>query len=235
MNLTSLLDRIAGHQRQRADARKADFRKLVRQVADGTEPDAGTVDQVLADNRRTVDDLRTAVQQLIERRRLRAEIDRVPQLQKERDELERRIVTANDVLAQAEQLNEETLAPLAARVDQIRDLLTSADRSKEKLQHTCVDEELQAERSELQAMLDELNTRRTDCETQARELRSAAKSDHDEVHFTRTPLQRENLEKRADRRDTKAKSLEHEAAGLQKQIIKTERRLESLHELMLEP
>ena len=46
-------------------------------VADGTEQNAGTVDRVLADNSRSVDDLRSAVEQRIERRRLWAEIDRV--------------------------------------------------------------------------------------------------------------------------------------------------------------
>ena len=46
-------------------------------VADGTEQNAGTMDRVLADNSRSVDDLRSAVEQRIERRRLWAEIDRV--------------------------------------------------------------------------------------------------------------------------------------------------------------
>ena len=48
-----------------------------RPVADGTEQNAGTVDRVLADNSRSVDDLRSAVEQRIERRRLWSEIDRV--------------------------------------------------------------------------------------------------------------------------------------------------------------
>jgi hypothetical protein len=62
MSLTSLFEKIAGKQKQRAKARVNDFRALVRSIGTGQEPDADQVERVLSDAGRSLDDLRDAVE-----------------------------------------------------------------------------------------------------------------------------------------------------------------------------
>jgi uncharacterized protein YegL len=67
MSLTTLLDKIADRHHERQQNRKANYRSLVAAIADGREPDPELVDQILADNGKKLNDLRTAVELLTKR------------------------------------------------------------------------------------------------------------------------------------------------------------------------
>jgi hypothetical protein len=88
MNLTTLLDKIAGRQEERQQAREADFRQLVVEITDGQEPDADEIEHVLDFSEKTLDDLREEVGLLQHRRNLKSMADRASEFEKERVRIE---------------------------------------------------------------------------------------------------------------------------------------------------
>jgi len=104
MSLMTLLDKIAGPHQERQQTRKADYRSQVATITDGKEPDPELVDQVLTDNGKTLDDLRTAVELLIKCRELRQAVDQQAKLMKEREQIDRQLQQAGDELTAAHQL-----------------------------------------------------------------------------------------------------------------------------------
>ena len=234
MNLTTLFDSISHKQKQRLNARVANYRSLVKQVADGKDPDADEVDRVLTDNDKTVDDLRTAVELLLKRRELRRALDQKPKLAKERKQIEQQLEKANQQLELAETRHTEITDPLYVRLEEIRLAKTEADRALQELERTCDDEDLIAGLEAVSEQLKTLHTHRARCEKESRELRSSAESDRQETRFV-TQTRAEDLRERADRRDARAQEMETELPGLRKQISKAEAREKAIREQMLAP
>jgi chromosome segregation ATPase len=234
MNLNTLLDKIAGRHQQRQQARKADFRSLVAQVADGKEPDADEVDRILRDNGKTLDDLRAGVEVLLKRRALRQALDQKPKLAKERERIEREIEDANRQLEEAETRHNDVTNPLFARLEEIKHGMNETIRAAQELERTCDDEGLLAERQAVWMQLKELNTRRSRSEMEINNLRSGAKSDRQETQYV--PKSRaEEYAARADRRDARAQELEAELPDLRRQISDAEAREKAIRDRMLEP
>ena len=235
MNLNTLFDKIAGRHHQRQHARKADFHKLVQHVADGKEPDDEFVDRVLLENDRTLEDLRGAVDLLSKRRGLRRTIDGLPDLRSERQELERQIGAAEKAFEEAEAHYDSVVNPLAARLDQVKRDMTGAEQAKQELERTCADEDLRSELEQVRQQLHSLSTQKSKSEIEANDLRTAAKSDRNEVRHAHTKVREEELSERADRRDKRAEQLEAEVAKLRRQVSDAERKEKAARERMLEP
>ncbi len=87
MSLTNLLAKIAG----RHQVRKADFKSLVKAVADGQEPDLEHVERVLAESGKTLEDLQHAAELYLKRRALKGTVDQQPKLQQDREQIEKQI------------------------------------------------------------------------------------------------------------------------------------------------
>ena len=121
MHLGALLEKIAGHQHERDQARQDDFRGIVAQIADGKEPDAELVDRVLREAGKSLDDLRKAAELLHKRRTLYEQVARMPKLAAEREEVQAKLAVANQALKQAEKQHDETTAPLRARLWEIKE------------------------------------------------------------------------------------------------------------------
>lgn len=235
MNLNTLLDKIAGRHRQRVHERKADFRNLVRQVADGNEPEAEYVDTVLADSGRSIDDLRTAVEALAERRQLRATVDRLPELLAQRKEIERQIAEADKAFEEADALHTETLAPLSAQFDQIKHEMFEAESAKRELERGCDNEQLKAELAEIYAMRDDLGVQRSKIEQQASDLRAAARSNRNRLQLTQLRDEKAELAERADDLEKRARQCDADAAKLKRKIADADRKADEVRIRMLDP
>lgn len=235
MNLNSLLDKIAGHHRQRVHERKADFQNLVRQVADGNEPDADYVDAVLADSGRSINDLRTAVEALAKRRQLRATVDRMPELLAQRKDIERRIAEADRAFEEADALHTETLAPLSAQFDQIKHEMSEAENAKRELERGCENEQLKTELAEIYAIRDDLSVQRSKIEQQASDLRAAARSNRNRLQLTQLREEKAELMERADDLEKRARQCDAEAAKLKRKIAEADRKADEVRIHMLEP
>ncbi|MCH5374332.1 MAG: hypothetical protein JJ992_10160, partial [Planctomycetes bacterium] len=193
MQLTALLDKIAGRQREREHARQSDFRTIVTQIADGREPDADHVDRVLNEANKTLDDLRLDVERLQRRRELRKQVDQIPGLLAERRDVENRIKAADKALDDAEQRHAETTFPPTARLDEIRDSLSAAETAKRELVDTCTDAGLLAEVETVAADLTAAYNEARACRETLKQHRSQARIEHANAERAQAIVQGQDL------------------------------------------
>ena len=164
MSLTNLFAKIAGRHQERQLARKADFKALVKAVAEEQEPDLEEVERILAESNKTLEDLQRAVELYLKRRALKTTVDQKPRLEKDREQINKQISHAGEALTAAETKYKETTDPLLGQRDYIRDQLLEIDRAKTELERTCDDQDLLNELANAERQLNVLHTRRNETE-----------------------------------------------------------------------
>lgn len=112
MNLTSTLDSISQRLEERRAGKWSEYRRLVALVCDGKEPDADRIASVLADNERTLDELRHDVQLLAKHCKLRIDIDAAPPVESERLKVEQLIVDGEKQLEAIIETHRHKMSPL---------------------------------------------------------------------------------------------------------------------------
>ncbi len=145
MNLTSLLESITNRQRQRRITKWSDYRRLVASICDGKEPDADKIATVLADNERTLDELRHDAELLARRRKLRDEYDAIAPLESEATKVGKQIEGAEKTFEAMTAKHEEEMSPLYIRRNEINAIRKRATQARMELRNTCEDRELVAE------------------------------------------------------------------------------------------
>lgn len=235
MNLANLLDRIAGKQHERQQARESDFRTLVAEIADGKDPNPDSVDHVLTDTSRSIDDLRQAVELLLHRRQPRQTWNKATKMAKDRERIRKDIAEADTLLEQAESHHEETTAPLYAHIEMMKQAIADADRARRELWETCSYPELCDELTRVTQRLEALHKQRASAEKEANDLRQWAESDRQKILRVAYQSKETELRERADRYDRKAKKLESDVAGLRLQIEQLAEEEKQLRNQMLEP
>jgi hypothetical protein len=153
MSIATLVDRIAGRQRERQAVRLADFRDVVVQIADGKEPDPDFVAEALRDADKSVDDLRKAVELLQRRRELRKQWDGVPGLADQRQEVERQIAKADRELETAESKHYAIVNPLYVELQRLKEAEQEGEKARRELLDTCTDQILLDKRADVQLRL----------------------------------------------------------------------------------
>jgi hypothetical protein len=235
MNVTQLFDRIAGKQRERQHSREMDFRKLVTEIADGTDPDPNTVDQILSDSHKSLEDLQQAVELLLRRRELRATLDKAKRLAKDRGRIAKQIAAADKLLEQAETQHEDTTAPLYARIEAIKQADVDAERARRDLWETCAYPELIDSLADVLEQYRKLHGQLNDLKMRAADRRRFAEGDRDEQRFAQNKAADMELSQRADRHDQTAIKLEAEAEPFLPQLAELEKEERRLREQMLKP
>jgi chromosome segregation ATPase len=247
MSLTTLLDQIAGRHYERRQSRKADYRSLVAAIADGKDPDPELVEQILADNGMTLEDLRTAVELLTKRRELRRAVDQQSKLTREREQIDKQVQLADAELTAAEQRHQEAIHPLLCRRDEIRDALFEAERAKRELERTCADEDLLSELASTAVTLAKLRTHSAELERSIAERRQRAADLYDAAE--QAPNSREGstrdkavaraeateLRARAKHNETQVPGLERQLATIRQEITVTECEESTLRDRLLVP
>ena len=155
----------------------ATFRGIVQQIAVGKEPDADRVDAVLGEAGKTLDDLREAVERLQARRRLREQMDELPKLAVERQEIEKQLAAADNILADAEQQHSEVTAPLRARLVRIREASWAAESAKTQLVQTCDEPALVAQMRDAEAKLTQARKEVSDLRNTLSDYRDRARNE----------------------------------------------------------
>ena len=119
----------------------------------GQEPAVvpGDVEHFLSDNQKTLEELQTDVDLLVERRQLKAEHDKLESLLAEKARIEKQTATAAKALEKAERKT----APLYARLNEIKQALLREHELKNRLWDTCPYEEL---RNRLEEVLRRTNS-----------------------------------------------------------------------------
>ena len=164
MSLTNLFAKIAGRHQERQLARKADFKALVKAVAEEQLPDPEEVERILEESNKTLEDLQRAVELYLKRRALKATVDQKPKLEKDREQINKQISQAGEALTAAEKKYKEVTDPLLGQRDYIRDQMLEIDRAKTELERTCDDQDLLNELAKAERQLNVLHTRRNETE-----------------------------------------------------------------------
>lgn len=234
MNLATLMDKVIGRQRERQQSRHESYRTLVAQLADGQEPDADNVDELLGALGKSLDDLKADVERLEKRRQWKAQIDQLPKLADEQQRLGRQVSAADRALEEAELKHTEVTAPLYGRLDQIKQAQSAAEDARRRLWDTCADPAIVAELKEVVTARADVSGRRTKLAADVRQQREWARADRAEVPHATSETQIVELRQRAARRDARAAELEAELTKLVGEEADLERRETTLRVRSLE-
>ena len=235
MNLTALLDKIAGRQEERQQAHEADFHQLVVEIADGQEPDADELEHVLACSGKTIDDLRKAVELLEHRRNLKSTADRASEFEKERASIESEIAKADRIFNEADAKHESTVDPLLLRLRQLKMLTKEAEKARRELWNTCRDEDLVAQLDEVSRELAKVSRQLSETETKARNHRQTAAYEYEQAKFAKKKPDVEQHRKSAVMFEDNAHQMEVQLPALRTQVAKLEKQEREIREKMLVP
>lgn len=234
MSLSELMDKVIGCQRERQQTRESDYRALVAQIADGKEPDADRVDDVLNANAKSLADLQIDVQRLQTRRGLRVQYDQLPKLTAEQDRLRKQLQAAEKAFEDAERKHEAVTGPLIARLDEIKEEISAGASARRQLWDTCTDAALLTELNDVTEDLKTKSRHRAKANEEIRQLREWATSDRAAVQDAFSEEQRDALRHRAANRDRHAAMIEQNLKTLADEEAELHRREAAIRERMLE-
>lgn len=223
MSLTNLFAKIAGRHQERQLARKADFKALVKAVAEEQLPDPEEVERILEESNKTLEDLQRAVELYLKRRALKATVDQKPKLEKDREQINKQLSQAGEALTAAEKKYKETTDPLLGQRDYIRDQMLEIDRAKTELERTCDDQDLLNELAKTERQLNVLHTRRNETEFAISERKRRMAELKEAAYRLEHPQEVSNRDESAIRQQVA--DLRERAANNQKVIAELEKTL----------
>ena len=174
---------------------------------------------------KTLDDLREAVERLQARRRLREQMDELPKLAAERQEIEKQLAAADNILADAEQQHSEVTAPLRARLVQIREASWAAESAKTQLVQTCDEPALVAQMRDVEAKLTQARKDVSDLRNTINDYRDRARNESALAERAQRIVHGEEQVKEHQER---AKRYERSADGCQAQLLRAEKAVAGL-------
>jgi chromosome segregation ATPase len=222
MSIATIIERIVGKQRERQAARAADFRDIVIQIADGNEPDAEFVAQVLQ-----------------RRRQLRQKWDAIPSLMDQRHDVEQQMAEADRELEAAESKHFATMNPLSAQLDQLRAATQEGENAKRELWDTCTEPALLAKLADVRGRLTNADKESSSLQTSINNLKSWAKNDRERAEQQKRILggdqTPEDYLNRAKDRERQAAEEESKLAKIKKVVADLQREEASIRNQMLVP
>jgi hypothetical protein len=235
MNVTTLLEKIAGKQRLREQARVNDFRTLVKMIATGHEPDVEQVDSILSESGKSIDDLRCLVELYQARVALRKQFDELPRLEAERKDIIEKINKADEALDAAERKHEEVTGPLRGRLEFVGRAMEESTRARQLLWDNCADDKLRSRLIDLESQWADSNGQIAKLRQIVNHLRACAKSDNVEASRSPDSGRVRELTERASSREAKAAEREAELAEQLKRYEDLEKQIQQVRDAMLEP
>jgi exonuclease VII small subunit len=209
------------------------------QIADGKEPDAESVAQVLRDAEKSPDDLQKAVELLQQRRQWRQCYDELPRLVAERKEIEKQIEVANAALEAAEREFDRAINPLLFRRQQINESQSECDKAQKGLWETCTDATVLDKLADVQSQLETVWQESRDLRNRVESLRKLATSDRDEAGRQKMIVGGDREAKayieRAKQHDRKIAEYEATLTKADKIVADLERQKAGIREQMLVP
>lgn len=233
MNVTQLIEKFAGRQKERLQQKVQSYRDLVKQIASGKEPNPESVEATLEAAGKTLDDLQKAVKLYEQRMTWKAQVAMQPSLEKEQQRLHKEVAAADKALEDAESQHNEVTGPLYGELHQIKEGLSDASRARQLLFDSCDDESLWQQLRELnregQRLVQEnqgLQNRLAYLESRAEQ--QAAKANEETNAVTRASRQQivKDLLKEADevRRTMKANSQQNLELAKRSEVIEQQMR-----------
>lgn len=155
--ITTFFEQLESKVSQTQNARMSAWKKLTAELADGqSEPDADHVTQLLADLKKSPDDLKQAVDLLIQRRTWKVQFSASSSLDAEYAENLKRGEAAEVILTNARTEYEKLLAPIVRRQQEILSSKILVGIAERELRRTCTDGSAREIVADLDAKLGEL-------------------------------------------------------------------------------
>jgi hypothetical protein len=154
------LDRIRRAKSLADGEKNRAYLQLVRDTAAGVEVDPDEAAATLDVAGKTVEDLEADAAKASERRHIVAELDKMPALRKQLDELKSQIRDANERLEAERKRYDEATKPKADLIRNIDSALRQEGALRQKLQSTCIDTEAVAAWQSAKAALGEARRER---------------------------------------------------------------------------
>lgn len=145
MSIASVVSKLTERILARRQTGKLSFWKLASMLADGKEPSLDQVEKTLEAAGKSVEDLSKAVELVLQRREWQGQLEAIPALRKQREEVRLQIVQAQAELDLAQKKAAAIIDPAVAVLKDLdRDIVREGD-CRAKLLGTCPDEELLAQ------------------------------------------------------------------------------------------
>jgi hypothetical protein len=239
MSIATLIDKIVIKHRERQQVEGTEFPTIVRQVADGKEPDPEVVERVLFEAGKSFDDLKTAAELLQSRRQWRAQVDAMPKISAEYRRVERQITTANRALEAAEKRHYDEVMPLDIDLARLKGSLSEGEEARKQLWETCSDPDLLGQLNETVARFEHASRAAAELVETVRQWREWAKRERTAAEAAKMMIDGDHDVKqhlaRAKDCQRKTTDCETKLAAIQKTIADFQRREEQIRERMLVP
>lgn len=235
MSLTSLLDRITNRQHQRRQSRWAAYRTLVADICDGNEPDADTIASVLADNERTLEELRDDAQLLTRRRQMRTDMDAAAPLEREAKKVDKQITDAEKAFEAMSRKHEEQTTPLYIRRNEINAIRKRSNQARQELRTSCDDRELVADYEAVVEALHEAQHHRGHLADEISKRKSWQRQDTEKADATLFDHERKRYRTQAKEHATILADLQAKLEPADAEVVNIEERLSQIEEQLLEP
>jgi hypothetical protein len=235
MSVATIIERILGKQRQRQEARQADFSGIVQAIAEGEEPDVERIDAVLHEAGKSLDELREAVERLQHRRELKARLDRLPALASKRSQVERQIAEAGQALEQAEDRHEATVSPLRMHLEDIKEQIWAGEQARHELWNTCTDPQLNERLNAVVAETADFQRTAAALRAGIERHHSVARADRDRADRLVFDSRSADLRKQGDEHDAEAGRLQARLKAAEKEIAALQKREAAIRDEMLVP
>lgn len=221
--------------------RDADFLKLARKLGAGEKVATATVEKLLSEYGKTPAELAAAVELATQRFAWHAAREKAAALEKHEPAIRDRMDAERRKLEAAEKAHEEAMAPLRARLHDIRAAVSAAGDARRKLIKTCP---YVAIKAEMKALTDRLNELRGQVATLRERGELVKRAERDEetadrlqagiVPFANT-AHIDRLREQAERHRKAGKDALAALATVQKEIAKLEREEAAIFERMTKP
>lgn len=221
--------------------RDADFLKLARKLGAGEKVATATVEKLLSECGKTPAELAAAVELATQRFAWHEAREKAAALEKHEPAIRDRMDAERRKLEAAEKAHEEAMAPLRARLHEIRAAVSAANDARRKLIKTCPDAAIKAE---MKALTDRLNELRGQVAALRERGELVKRAERDEetadrlqagiVPFANT-AHIDRLREQAERHRKAGKDALAALATVQKEIAKLEREEAAIFERMTKP
>ncbi|GAA4446073.1 hypothetical protein [Novipirellula rosea] len=235
MSLTSLLDKIAGRQQQRRLSKWSDYKTLVADICDGKEPDDDKVATVLADNKKTLDELRDDAKLLARRRKLRADMDAIEPLENEAVKVDQKISEAEQAFEAMTAKHEEEMSPLYIRRNEIKAIRKRATQARSELRDSCEDRELIAEYDSVLEYLHEAQQELACLDEEITKRESWIRQDKEKAEVTLFDQERKRYRSQVEEHERILADLNSKRKPLDEAVGEFEKKLSAIESRLLEP
>jgi uncharacterized protein YukE len=235
MNLTSLLEKISNRQRERRISKWTDYTSLVASICDGKEPDADTIATVLADNEKTLDELRDDAKLLTRRRKMRIDMDAIKPLESEAKKVVKQIADSEAAFEALTVKHDEQMSPLYIRRNEIAAIRKRANQARSDLRETCEDRELVAAYESVTEDLNEAQHERAGLDEEIARRESWVRQDTEKAEVAPFVQEQKRYKAQAEEHQRILTDLKAKLEPVVQSVYALEERLSSIEDQLLEP